>query len=1043
MSNYTSGLTALGVKRPVLITVINLLIMLGGFASILGIDVRELPNVDRPIITVRAFYDGASPKTMDTEVASVIEGAIARVSGVKRIESSSEENNSRFRVEFDSSMGLDAAASDVREAVNRILRDLPEDIEQVTVVKADDEARAIVQLAVSSNTLSKEQLAKKVEKDVLPILLSIEGVADVTLNGNQQRILKVLVDPAKMAHHKISASELISAMRTARMDIPAGSFESSDQELLVRAYASVTDPKLIEQMYIDENVRLQDIGYAFYAPEDPESYSLLNGRMVIGMEVIRQPGSNTIAISSELNKRIDYINSNFSNLQVFKISDDSVFIEGSLKEVLFTLIIAVIIVLIVIAVFLGQLRTVLIPAVTIPISIIGSVTAIWLMGFSINLLTLLALVLAAGLIVDDAIVVLENIQRRLSQGLGKLAAAVLGTRQVFFAVIATTVTLVAVFLPIAFLPGDTGRLFREFGLVLSIAVIISSFVALTLCPMMASRLPDIQSENTHIIRLTNYLAALGNRLSELYFRSVDKLLTRPLISLGLAVVLALAGALGFMHLNQELLPAEDRGQVRIMLTGPDGASLKYSDRQAQKLESVLVPYRQQGIVNDIYTVVGQYDKNRTLVTATLQHWNDRNISQMQIQKEVNNQLKDMPGSQVRIFRNNSLNLRGATSGLEIALTGNEYEEIFEAAVQLSKDIEERVPVIQDIRIQYDTSQPELFFNIDRQMTQDLDVDIDEISQTLRIMVDRYDVGDLNIEDEAVTLYISSTIGEVNDPGDLMNIFVMSKDNQPIPVTSMISLKEQGVAAELDRHAQRRAIEIDLGLPPGTSLSDALNEVRAVANNTLPDNVNILYLGEAATLEETSYEVAMTFVIALIVVFLVLAAQFESFGSAVIVIFTVPFGLAAAVFALILSGQSINLYSQIGFVMLVGLMAKNAILLMEFMNQLRDEGKEIYEAITEGLRVRLRPVMMTVLSTVFGSLPLIISTGPGSEARSAIGWVIFGGLGLSTIFTLYLTPLGYYLIAPYIKPRTESGKQLENELAESGYTKSVDEPRNDW
>lgn len=1027
MKEFTSSLTALGVKRPVLIIVVNLLIMLGGIASIMGIDVRELPNVDRPVVSVRAVYDGASPKTMDTEVTSVIEGAIARVSGVRSIEAASEENNARFRIEFESSVNLDAAASDVREAVNRALPDLPDDIQELTVVKADDEARSIVQLAVVSNTLSKQALAKRVEKDVSPELLSIEGVADVRLNGNQPRVLRVLMDPARMAHHRISTSEVVSTLRNARMDVPAGSYESTDQELLVRAYASVVEPELVEKIHIRDTVRIEDIGVAFYAPEEAESYSMLNGRMVIGMGVIRQPGSNTIAISNEVDKRIKDINERVNDFEIYKTSDDSLFIEGSLKEVLFTLGFAVFIVLVVIALFLGQWRAILIPAVTIPISLVGSVAAIWLFGFSINLLTLLALVLATGLIVDDAIVVLENIQRRRSQGLGRMASAVLGTHQVFFAVIATTITLIAVFLPIAFLPGETGRLFREFGLVLAIAVTISSFVALTLCPMMASRLPDLSDENPYIVKIRGYLNEFGRKISGIYFSSLKGFLSRPLLSLGLALLIAGAGVVGFMKINHELLPSEDRGELRVMLTGPDGASLQYSDRQARKLEAILQPYREKGVIEDIYTVVGQWDKNRTLVTATLKPWGQRNISQIQLEQEVNEKLESIPGSQVRILSGNSLNVRGASGGLELALTGNEYEDIYQAAVDLSDEIRERVPLIQDIRIQYDTSQPELSFNIDRERAHDLNIPIEEISQTLRVMVDRFDVVDLNIEDEAVTLYMGSTKGAVNDPGDLLNIFVINEDREPIPLSSVINLTEEGVAAELDRHAQRRAIEIDLGLPPGASLGNALQEVRTVARDVLPGNVNILFLGEAATLEETSYEVAMTFIIAFLVVFLVLAAQFESFGNAVIIIFTVPFGLAAAVFAILFTGQTINLYSQIGFVMLIGLMAKNAILLMEFMNQVRDEGKNVPDAIMEGVHVRLRPVIMTVLSTVLGSLPLILSEGPGAEARRAIGWVIFGGLGLSTVFTLYLTPLGYSLIAPYIKPRTHSGKQLEEEL----------------
>ena len=393
----------------------------------------------------------------------------------------------------------------------------------------------------------------------------------------------------------------------------------------------------------------------------------------------------------------------------------------------------------------------------------------------------------------------------------------------------------------------------------------------------------------------------------------------------------------------------------------------------------------------------------------------------------------MPGAQVRISQGSSLNVRGGGSGLELALLGNEYEEIAAAADDLAIALQDRIEAINDVRVQFDTSQPEMSFNIDREKANDLNVPMERISQTLRVMVDRYDVIDLSVEDQAVPVMLGPARGAINDAGDLLNIFVTNTNDELVPLSALINVEERGVAAELDRHAQRRAIELDLGVEPSAPLGNIINEVRAVADEVLPSGINVLFLGEAATLEETNYEVALTFLIALTVVFLVLTAQFESLGSAVIVIFTVPFGLAAAVFALLLTGQSLNLYSQIGLVMLIGLMTKNAILLVEFMDQQRDKGKSVPDAIMEGVRVRLRPVVMTVLSTVLGALPLVLSEGPGAEARSAIGWVIFGGLGLSTIFTLYLAPLGYSLIAPHLKARASAGQELERQLrkAEEG------------
>ena len=1028
MRRAETDITSLSLRRPVMTVVGNLLIILAGVASVLGVDVRELPDVDRPVVSVRATFDGASPNTMDTEVTSVLEGAVARVSGVREIGSSSEENNMRMRVEFQPGYDLDTAANDVREAVSRVQRDLPDDIDQVLVYKADDDSDPIIQLAAFSDTLSIEELASRVEKDVAPEFLSIEGVADVRLDGNRRRVLRILLDPARMAALRVAASEVIETMRGARFDVPAGSYKSEDQELIVRAHATVVEPDAVARLPVRDNVRIGDVADVFYGPEQAESYTLLNGRNVVGLGVVRRAGSNTITISDEVKRRLARINERSPDFELAVTSDDSVFIKGALAEVLWTLALSVLFVLLVIGVFLGRLSAVIVPAVTMPVSLVGTLAAIWLLGFSVNLLTLLALVLATGLIVDDAIVVLENIQRRRAEGLEPLAAAVLGTRQVFFAVVATTVTLVAVFLPIAFLPGQTGQLFREFGLVLVIAVIISSFVAVTLCPLLAARLGDTAEPTGVLGALQVGLGRAGTRASAVYFATLRAVLAWPFASLIVALALAVAGVLGFSQLDQELLPVEDRGQLVAVLTGPDGASLRYSGVQAEKMEAVLHPYQDAGLITDIYTIVGRWDKNRVFVSAGLQDWDERTIGQTELAAQINPALRALPGGQVRIRQGNSLNLRGGGGGLDLALLGNDYEDILAAAVAYAAALEERVPGVNGVTIQFDTSQPELGFLIDRERARDLDVPMDHIAQTLRAMVDEYDVLDLNVEDQAVPVLLGSKRGTVRDPNDLLDIFVTNRTGEPVPLGSLLTVQERGVAAELDRRAQRRAIDVDVSLDPGSPLGEVLADARDVARDVLPPNVQLLARGEAATLEETSYEVALTFLIALLVVFLVLAAQFESFGSALIVIFTVPFGLAAAVFALLWTGQTLNLYSQIGLVMLVGLMTKNAILLVEFMDQLRDGGMDVPDAIMEGVRIRLRPVLMTVLSTVLSSLPLILGEGPGAEARQAIGWVIFGGLGLSTGFTLYLTPLGYRLIAPYVKPRALAGKELEAQLA---------------
>lgn len=1029
MNRSNDSFTSLSVRRPVLAVVMNVLIILAGAASFMGVDVRELPDVEMPVVSVRATFDGASPETMDTEVTSILEGAVARVQGVKSIRASSEENYSRVFIEFQPSVNIDVAANDVREAINRRMRDLPDEIEDFSIMKGNFRDDSIAELSVYSDTLSKDELANRVEKDIAPLFLSIPGVADVELSGDQRRVMRVLLDPTRLAGLQVSVREIIETLRDARLDVPAGSYESEDQELIIRADASVIEPERIEDLYIRDNLRIGDVGIAFFGPEQAEDYSMLNGRVVVGMGIIRQAGSNTITISSAVDEAIDDINRRVNEYTIVKTSDNAIFIQGALKEVGYSLLFSIVIVLIVIALFLGTLRATLIPAVTIPVSLIGTVAAIWLMGFSINLLTLLALVLATGLIVDDAIVVLENIQRKTRQGLKPMAAAVLGTHQVFFAVMATTLTLVSVFLPISFLPSQTGMLFREFGLVLAIAVCISSFVALTLCPMMASRLHLSSGNSKNDDMLERIKHAMGSTVAQMYYSLLRGTLQYKWLSILFACILAGFGAINILDIKQELIPHEDRGTIYVMATGPDGASLQYSDRQAEQVEEILYPYQKAGIIKDLYTTVGRFDKNRSFTIATLTHWDDRDISQQEIETKINEQLSGIAGAQIMVRHSNSLGIRGAGSGISLALTGNNYDDILAAAVKFKSELEQRIPTIDDVRISFDTSQPELSFNIDRDRVSDLQVSLDEISQTLRVMVDRYEVAELSIDDQAVPIMVGSIQDAADDPGDLLNVFILNREEELVPLTTLVDIREAGVAAQLDRHAQRRAIEMDISYPPGNSLGEMVAQVEQVAKEVLPINVGILFRGEAETLNENNYEVMATFLIALLVIFLVLSAQFESMGSALIVIVTVPFGLAAAVFALYVSNQTLNVYSQIGFILLVGLMTKNAILLVEFMDQLRSEGHDVLSAINEGVRVRLRPVLMTVLSTVLGSLPLILSEGPGAEARSAIGWVIFGGLGLSSLFTLFVTPLSYAFIAPWINPRSHSDQQLEEQLGD--------------
>ncbi|MBT0586783.1 efflux RND transporter permease subunit [Alteromonas oceanisediminis] len=1023
-------LPSLSIRRPALIIVVNLLIIIAGFAAVNGLEVRELPDVDRPIVTVSASYPGGSPETVDAEITSRLEGAVARVSGVKSIRAQSEEGSSRIRVEFRPGIDLEDAANETRESISRVQRELPDGVEQLSIIKADNDAQSVVNIAVASDSLTLESLTERVETDLAPLFLSIPGVADVRLDGDRERVLRVSVDPLRLTSFGLSMTDVANALSLAPFDVPAGSLRSSDQQLIVRADATSVTAADVEDIVVRGETRIGDVANVYFGPADPRSYVRLNGVPVIGVGIIRQAKSNTIEISDEVLTMVESLDTRFPDMTLTVTSDDAEFIRDSVQEVMISLSLTVLLVILTLWVFIGSLRSTFIPAFSIPVSLIGALGVMWALGFSINILTLLALVLATGLIVDDAIVVSENIQRRRSMGLGPRAAAVLGTREVFFAVVATTAVLAAVFIPIAFLPSTAGRLFREFGGVLAGAVIISSFVALSLVPALTARLP-LKTKRTGVFDKT--FAAFGRFCLRFYHRSLSMALRYA----WLVVVLSLlaAGGAGWLYkqIDNELLPPEDRGSVRVFARGPDGVGINFMDRQALQMEQQLMPFVDSGAVESIYTIVGRWDPNIVFITVPLAHWDDRDTSQQDMIEQLRPALDGIPGAPGRAFGSNSLNLRGQGGGLELALTGSDYATIYAAAQDFSALIEGELPELGSVRISYQPTQPQLRVNIDRRRAEELGVPFSDISRTLRAAINGDDIADLNVGDQSIPIILQSSNRGTSAPADLTNLFVASNEGSLVPLSSIAYLSEEGVAAELERHAQRRAIELEMELPEGVTIQTAVESLRALAQQSLPDGIGLVFLGEAQTFEETSQQVMLTYVLAFVIVLLVLAAQFESVNSAVVVMLTVPFGIAAAIYALFLTGTSINVYSQIGLVMLIGLLAKNSILLVEFADQLRDRGESVYDAVVKAGEVRLRPIMMTLMSTILGGLPLILSTGAGAESRNAIGWVVFGGLGFAVVFTLYLTPVLYLALARFSKPRANEERQLEKELEDASTT----------
>lgn len=1018
-----NDLPSMSIRRPVLIVVLNLLIIIAGIAAIQGVEVRELPDVDRPVISVTASYPGAAPETVDTEVTSRLEGAAARVSGVKSIRASSEEGSSRIVIEFRPGIDLDNAANETRESVSRVQRGLPDEVENVAIIKADNDAESVVALAISSDTLDLPALTERVETDLAPNFLNIPGVADVRLTGDRRRVMRVVIEPLRLSSYNLTVTQVAAALRQAPFDVPAGSLKSTDQQLIVRADASSVSPEDVENIVVSGTTRIGDVATVYFGPADASSITRLDGKQVLGLGIIRQARSNTIEISDEVLRLVENLRKQYPDLTIEVTDDDAEFIRSSVEEVVTSLGLTILLVVATLWLFIGSGRATIIPAASIPVALIGAVAVIWLLGFSINILTLLALVLATGLIVDDAIVVSENIQRRRTMGLGARAAAVIGTREVFFAVVATTAVLVAVFVPIAFLPSTAGRLFREFGGVLAAAVIISSFVALSLVPALTARLPLKQHKETLLTRL-------GSRFSTMYGKTLHWVLDHALLVFVGCTLVAGSAVWFYLNVDNELMPQEDRGQIRIFARGPDGVGLNFMDRQAQRMEEILLPYVNGGAVESINTRVGQWDPNLVFVTVRLTDWEERDRSQQEIIDEISGPLGRIPGAPARAFGSNSLNLRGQGGGLEVALTGDEYLDIYNAALKFGEAVQAEMPEVGFPRVGYQPTQPQLRVNIDRRRAADLGVSLSDIATTLRVAINGDDLVDLNIGDQAVPIMLQANRSLIKSPTDLANLYVGTADGQVVPLSAVASISEEGVAAELERRAQRRAIEVDMQMPTSIPIEQVVENLRRIANETLPENIGMVLLGEAEAYEETEREVMMTYVLAFIIVLLVLAAQFESVNSAVVVMATVPFGIAAAFFALFITGTSINIFSQIGLVMLIGLIAKNSILLVEFADQLRDKGQSVRDAVEHAASIRLRPIMMTLVSTLLGALPLILSVGAGAEARNSIGWVVFGGLAFAVLFTLYLTPVLYLALARFTKPRADETQRLEREMEQA-------------
>ncbi|WP_375661956.1 efflux RND transporter permease subunit [Bartonella sp. OC16QHHD] len=1024
------GLITLFIRRPVFTLVLNAMIIIAGFAAWLNVDVRELPDVDTPVTTIVTMFSGASAETIDREVTKIIEDAVSRVSGVKTISSTSSFGRSRVKINFNVGVDLNVAASDIRDALSRVTYSLPKDADLPLIIKADSNAAAMMYLVVTSPTMSVDDLTTIVNDQIVDAISAVDGVGDVQVDSARTKIFQIDIDQAKLASYGLTVADISRVLADMTTDVPVGSLRNSKQTLVVRATARLTTPESFEQVVLKPHVHLGDVAHVTLSPDIETVILRINGKTGIGLGIVRKAQSNTLNISEGVRAVVDNLKSIVpSSVNIDVINDDAIFIKSALHEVEVALVIAILSVILVIFLFLRDIRVTLIPALSLPVTLIGTIAAIYLVGFSLNILTFLGLVLATGLVVDDAIVVLENIVRWRNMGLGSRAAAVIGTREVFFAVLATTLTLVAVFVPISFLPGQVGGLFREFGFVLAISILLSSIVALTLCPMLASRFlkEHIEEKEEKSHHYFTFLYKLGTFFHKAYTYSLHKCLEKPWAVVFASLIFGGLCIGGYMKLQQELTPAEDRALIFLVINGPQGISIQYLNEQVEQIEASLQPLRDAGEIANSYSIAGiGGSPNTAFLILLLSSWNKRLRSQQEIVKDVNAKVKQFPAVFVFAAQGNSLGVSGTGQGLQFAILGNDYATLQPIADKLVSALQDDPRFIRP-RLTVDATQPQFFIEINRKKASDLGIDITNLGDTLQAMLDGKKIGSINVDDHSYDVKLISRTNSMKSPSDLENIFLKTKDNRYVPLSVIARLHEKAIAPQLKREKRMSAVILSANLAPDIALGEAYQTVQKIASPLLSKGTYLVPLGEAETLNETSSNFMIVFGIAFLIILLILAAQFESFISGFIIMATVPLGIGCAVIAMLLSGVSLNIYSQIGLILLIGVMAKNGILIVEFADQLRDQGRSVREAVEEAANIRLRPVCMTMICAILGGIPLVLAKGAGAEARIALGWVIVGGLGLATIFTLYVTPVVYLFLGRFIRPKAEENLRLIKEL----------------
>ena len=1002
-------LSETSIRRPVLATVMSLLLVLVGLVSFNKISLREYPRIDEPLVTVGTRLLGASSEVIESQVTKPLEDSIAGIDGVDILTSISRTESSQITVRFKLSKDPDTAAAEVRDRVARVRGRLPTAADEPVISKVEADATPTIWLAYTSETMGPLELTDLVNRVVKPRLQTVPGVADVQVGGDRRYAMRIWLDPDKLASYRLTVQDAEDALRRQNLEVPAGRIESQQREFSV---TSRTDLNTVEQFSNitvktvgNFTVRMRDVARVEEAAASERSRVRLNGIPSISTGIIRNATANPLEVAAGVKALMPQIQRDLpASVTVRQANDNSVFIDRSIKAVFRTVAEAVVLVALVVFVFLRTLRASIIPLVTIPVSLIGSFALIALAGFTINTLTLLALVLAIGLVVDDAIVVLENIFRHIEEGLSPFQASLKGVREISFAVVAMTLTLAAVFAPLAFTPGRTGRLFAEFALTLAGAVLVSGFVALTLTPMMCSKLLRHNAKPGWFDRIMERALVALTRGYTRFLRFT--LRHRWAVVL---VMLASAGASAwlFSTAKSELSPMEDRGVIAMPIRAPDGSTLEYTARYLDALDRITAAYPE---FDRRFLFIGGGQVSSAFAVLRTVDWADRNITTQELARKLLPQVSALPGINVfpitppslgQGFRERPLNY--------VIVSGESYEAMARVAGQMVAEMAKNPGIVQpDVDLQL--NKPEIFVEVDRDRAADMGVSVEAVARTVETMLGGRAVTRYKRDAEQYDVLVQTSMGGRATPEDIEKLFVRGRNEAMVPLSSLVKIREAVSPRELNHFNQRRSVTITASLGPNYSLGEALQFMDDTAARVLPVGYASELNGVSREFRASSGALGVVFVLALLFIFLVLAAQFESFIDPFVILLSVPLSMVGALAALQISGGTLNVYSQIGLITLVGLITKHGILIVEFSNQLRLEGKEAVAAVVEAASLRLRPILMTTGAMVLGALPLALASGAGAESRRQIGWVIVGGMSVGTLLTIFVVPTIYSLFA---------------------------------